>query len=122
MLTYARTYYHWDDVRCPQPALLVLAENQTPLTQSNRPTVLQLQAHVVIYFKNQDPSIQTDTIANNFADAIANALRVQPGEQGQDYHTTLGGAVRRAWVTDTAIFQGIPLDQSMVMVTVEMLL
>jgi hypothetical protein len=119
-LHYSRVYQDFDSVP-QQPALLVVADKQIPEQQPNVPTKWRLRAFVILYARNTDPTKPAETVLNEAIDQVVGALQPQPGENGEG-HTTLGGLCQRAWVSGPIdLYQGIPGEQSVAIVPVEIL-
>ena len=108
----SRLYRDFDDPSCEQPCCLVVATTQKHLEDPGRPARWELAANALVYFRNQDPQIVTDTLANKVIDAIDASLDATMAETDGygEFHTDLGGLVRFAEIGSgpVAIFQGLP--------------
>jgi hypothetical protein len=119
-----RQYLDFDDPRVVHPACIVVASRQQALQESGRPTRWNLEAKALLYLRQKDDAVVTDTVINQTLDAVVSALAVQPTEYdgAGGPHTTLGGLVLHAWVDGAIdIFQGLPGDQTVVVVPITML-
>jgi hypothetical protein len=122
--SFGRTYRDFDDPQVLQPACLVVVRDQRPMVQSGMPTRWELGAGVLIYFQNKDPDTETDTLVNGVIDAVEGALVATADEADGtgEMHTTLGGIVLRAWIDgQLGVFQGLPGDQTVIVIPVTML-
>lgn len=119
-----RTYRDFDDPQVVQPACLVVVRDQRPIERSGYATQWELGAGVLVYFQNRNPRLETDTAINSIIDSIVNSLKAIPNEidGAGEMHTTLGGTVLRAWIDgQLGIFQGLPEDQTVIVIPVTML-
>jgi hypothetical protein len=104
-----------------QPALELRVTGMAPENEEGCDTVWTLSADVWLYARNTLKDGTSDTELLGYAGAILKALKLQPGESGEE-QTTLGGKVLRAWIGGPIeLMQGQVSDQAAAVVPVEML-
>lgn len=100
-----------------QPALVLVAGNQTPHQTLGMPTSWRIGAHVIVYAATND-----DATLLGLLDQVEKSLEVKPGEEGDGVHTTLGGLVKHCWISGVVeIYEGTTAEQAMLVIPVEML-
>ena len=110
----------WTEVpRESQPALFLVAGDMVPTNDpSGVPTMWRLQAEVVLYAHSTDPDLPPSALLNPLIDAVEQALR--PEIPGTDQ--TLGGLVKRAWISGAIETSGDRLgDQGVAFIPLELL-
>lgn len=109
-----------------QPALVLLADDLVPLQERGRPTKWLIHAWIILYVRGLEADDSPDTQLLTIIDAVETSLARQPQEAITDptnpYHTNLGGACSRCWISGAIkVFRGDVSTQAAAVFPLEIL-